>query len=505
MKSAREELDIITAYQELGTYRAAAEHCGTTHKTVARVIAKQEAGRSGFTRAPRPSNYDNVRDVVVARVEKTHGRITAKRLLPEAGAAGYEGSARNFRRLVAQVKKDYRTAHARGRRPAVWAPGEHLVIDWGVLAGLHVFCAVLAHSRFRFVRFADNERSETTLGFLAECFELLGGVPRVVLADRMGCLKGGVTADLVVPTADYVRFASHYRFRPDFCQGADPASKGIVENLVGYAKTDLMVGLGLLDGVVAGRTADGEPVDLAWVNTMAKLWCSEVNAVEHSDICAIPDQRLDLERDLLTPLPSLRPSIGRRTTRKVDSLSCVRFSSARYSVPVKWRGTTVELLVTEGRLDVRVPGTGELVATHQVLAAGETSILDEHYGGARPSVPPRALRPKTPAERDFLALGPVAEAWLRGAAAAGNTRLGPELAALVDLVAAHGKDHVLAALTRAVNFARWQAADIASILAAGTGVAEIIPAGDALVLPLPVTKTRDLDAYSITALAGGDR
>jgi hypothetical protein len=63
------------------------------------------------------------------------------------------------------------------RRLAVWSPGEHLVIDWGALAGLHVFCAMLAWSRFRFVRFAADERVATTLGMLAECFEVLGGVP----------------------------------------------------------------------------------------------------------------------------------------------------------------------------------------------------------------------------------------------------------------------------------------------------------------------------------------
>jgi transposase len=66
-------------------------------------------------------------------------------------------------------------------------------------------------------------------------------VPKVVLADRMGCLKGGVVADVVVPTADYVRFAAHYGFRPDFCRAADPQSKGMVEHLVGYAKRDLLV------------------------------------------------------------------------------------------------------------------------------------------------------------------------------------------------------------------------------------------------------------------------
>ena len=83
------------------------------------------------------------------------------------------------------------------------------MIDWGSEGGLHVFCAVLAWCRVRFVRFARDERAETTLALLAECFEVLGGVPGKVLADRMGCLKGGVVANVVVPTAEYVRFAGH--------------------------------------------------------------------------------------------------------------------------------------------------------------------------------------------------------------------------------------------------------------------------------------------------------
>ena len=104
-----------------------------------------------------------------------------------------------------------------------------------------MFCAVLAWCRFRFVRFAADERAETTLAMLAECLEVLGGVPGKVLADRMGCLKGGVVANVVVPAPEYLRFAAHYGFRPDFCEANDPESKGIVENLVGYAKSDLMV------------------------------------------------------------------------------------------------------------------------------------------------------------------------------------------------------------------------------------------------------------------------
>ncbi len=187
-------MDIIAAYREAGTYRGAAEIAGTTHKTVRRVIARQEAGGAASARVLRGRNYDGVTALVAERVKKTLGRISAKRLLPAARAAGYQGSDRNFRRLVAEQKALWRREHHRGRRPAVWSPGEHLVIDWGAEGGLHVFCAVLAWCRFRFVRFAADERADTTLALLAECFEVLGGVPGKVLADRMGCLKGAVVA-----------------------------------------------------------------------------------------------------------------------------------------------------------------------------------------------------------------------------------------------------------------------------------------------------------------------
>ncbi len=480
-------MDIISAYREVGSYRGAAVISGTTHKTVKRVIARHEAGGGARERVSRGHYYDVVAELVTARVKATAGRISAKRLLPAAQAAGYAGSARNFRRLVASCKQQWRSEHHRGRRPAVWSPGEHLVIDWGAEGGLHVFCAVLAWSRFRFVRFAADERSETTLAMLAECFEALGGVPGKVLADRMGCLKGGVVANVVVPTAEYVRFAGHYGFRPDFCEAADPESKGIVENLVGYAKADLMV----------PQAPFG---DLAAANAAAAAWCAEVNGVTHSEICAVPAERLGTERELLAPLPSLRASIGKLVTRKVDRLSCVRFGSARYSVPVRLIGAEVRVRADEGRLLAIVDSAGEVVAEHMLVAPGEASVRDEHYGGPR-ATPRRAARPKTAAEKQFCALGPVAEAFITGAAAAGSTRLGADLAELNTLRAAHGDQEFVAALDRAVAYCRWRPADVRSILAAGAGVPEPRVPGDALNLDLPAVPVRPLADYAIGSLS----
>ena len=186
-------------------------------------------------------NYDDVAAIIAERVARPRGGSRPSGCCPVVRAAGYEGSARNLRRAVAEAKAKWRMDHHRGRRPGVWAPGDMLVFDWGEIGPLFVFCAVLAWSRFRFVYFADNLGAETTMAALAECMETIGGVPKTLLTDRMGCLKGGTVAGLVIPTPDYVRFVTHYGTRPDFCQGADPESKGMVENLVGYVKSDLMI------------------------------------------------------------------------------------------------------------------------------------------------------------------------------------------------------------------------------------------------------------------------
>ena len=497
MLSARKQLDVITAYREVGTYRGAAEICGVDPKTVKRLVTRDQAAAE---RVERRKNYESVRALVAESMKNTNGKLSAKKLFPKAVAAGYAGSDRNFRRLVATERAKYRQgqAIASGRRPAVWTPGEYLVIDWGVMNGVHVFCAVLAWSRVRFVRFADNERADTTLRFLAECFETLGGVPKVVLADRMGCLKGGVVANVMIPTPDYVRFAAHYRFRPDFCEAKDPESKGIVENLVGYSKRDLMIPM----GVIAGDVTD---LDVA--NFEAVVWCAEVNANVHSEIAAVPSQRLaETEFSLLAALPSLQPSGlfgGRRELRKVDKLSCVRFGSARYSVPNRMLGQHVEVLASSSGITILIPDTGEVLAEHSLVAPGEVSVQDAHYGKPRPNSPARKVTPRTPAELSFCGLGPVAEQWLRSAAASGNTRLGPELEELAGLEAAHGRDALVAALERAVQFGRWRASGVRSILAAGTGVPQPTEPGAALVIELPTTASRSLADYRMHDLTDG--
>jgi hypothetical protein len=43
-------MDVIAAYRDVGSYRGAAEICGTTHKTVRRIVEAHEAGQWQCTR-----------------------------------------------------------------------------------------------------------------------------------------------------------------------------------------------------------------------------------------------------------------------------------------------------------------------------------------------------------------------------------------------------------------------------------------------------------------------
>ena len=475
-------MEIVNAYALVGSYRGAAALCGTTHKTVKRVVTE----RDGTERRSREvvRNTAVVEALIADRVRASDGRISAKRLLPVVTAAGYTGSARNLRRAVAAAKASFKR-HRRTYRPWVAVPGEHLVIDWVTEAGREIFCAVLAWSRYRFVRFASDQTRQTTLALLAECFAELGGVAAVVLSDRMACLKAGVVANVVVPHPEYVRIATFYGFKPDFCEGADPESKGVVEHLAGYVQTDLLIPAEL----------DQPWPDLTTANAAAKTWCAEVNGRMHSETCAVPAERLVSERGVLRPVPLLRPPLRDGELRKVDRLGMVRFGSGRYAVPEHLIGQDVEIVAHDDLVVIRQDGAE--IIRHPVVGPGEVALgtlADAHRS------PTRGVRPRSAAEVAFLGLGLAAETFLRSAAAAGTLRLEHELREIAELEAVWGRTAVVRALERATRFRRFKAADVRAILLAGSGLPTPVRAGQQLKLELPEVPLRPLSEYALAGL-----
>ena len=213
---------------------------------------------------------------------------------------------------------------------------------------------------------------------------------------------------------------------------------------MGYAQSDLLV---------PALTNGGWP-DLAAANEAARRWCQEVNGRLHSEIAAVPAERLATERGLLRPLPSLRPPLRQGELRKVDRLGTIRFGAARYVLPEGLVGELVEVVAQDGGISVRRQGAE--VVRHRLGAPGEVVWGDSAAAERRPV---RALRPRSQAELAFLGLGTVAETFLRDAAAAGTLRLETELAAIVALETVWGHAALLAAVERATRFRRFKTPD----------------------------------------------
>ena len=187
----------------------------------------------------------------------------------------------------------------------------------------------------------------------------------------------------------------------------------MVEHLVGYAKRDLMVPQQPFDD---HRTATARPPCGALRSTrppMPRFVRSRPSGWPSSSHCWVCCRRCGSSG-----------ALG-RSARKVDRLSCVRFGLGPLLGAVPADRPSGHHHHDRPMIVIVEPITGEVLAEHRLVAPGETSILDAHYGGVRPDRPSRAPRARTQTERDFLALGPVAEAFLVGAAAAGVSSCRP--------------------------------------------------------------------------------
>ena len=102
-------MDIVSAFQSVGTYRGAAAMCGTTPKTVRRVIARWRAGESLESSArPRDKKTDVVATLTVL-VDPTAGDALGRLLT----GARWRLGPRDLAALESRAR-----ALVRARRPA---------------------------------------------------------------------------------------------------------------------------------------------------------------------------------------------------------------------------------------------------------------------------------------------------------------------------------------------------------------------------------------------------
>src|SRR4051794_313263 len=128
VRSAEEMMEILEAFDLVGTYRGAAALVGCDHKTVARLVElRDRAGGGALAPASRARPaVDRFAEKIAEWVDRSKGSIHADAAHQRLVAMGYLGSERTTRRAVAAAKRAWRAEH--GRRARAGVPGPR---GWG--------------------------------------------------------------------------------------------------------------------------------------------------------------------------------------------------------------------------------------------------------------------------------------------------------------------------------------------------------------------------------------
>ena len=299
---------------------------------------------------------------------------TAKRIFERlVDEKGFTGGESTIRRAVRELRKEH-SVPPQADIPLEYEPGDAIQIDWGECTAyldnqktkLQLFCGRLCYSCDIFVQAFYSQNLESFLEAQQLMFSYFEGIPRRLIFDNAKvAVKEGFGLHAKA-TDGYSAFAAHYAFRTDFCNIASGNEKGLVENLVGYARRNFMVPVPRVN-------------NLAELNRCLLMDCRRYRArhrvASHNETVA---QSFATEIRSLQEIPAYRYDTSRTATPVVSDFSTVRFDRNEYSVPVKYLRKTVT--VKGYANEIHILHAGELVATFErSYGSGKTRYRLEHY------------------------------------------------------------------------------------------------------------------------------
>ncbi|GAA6424519.1 hypothetical protein K090096B2_39210 [Bacteroides fragilis] len=154
---------------------------------------------------------------------------------------------------------------------------------------VYFFAIVLSRSRYKFIYFSRRP-FDTGLAVYAHelAFEYFGGRPQKIIYDQDKVLIARANMGDLILTGKFQAFVKEQHFHPVFCHKADPESKGKVENVVKYVKTNFLT------------ARIFQNVDR--LNEEARLWLERTgNGKEHGTTHRIPLEEFAQEREYLVP------------------------------------------------------------------------------------------------------------------------------------------------------------------------------------------------------------
>lgn len=372
--------EIRKAYLSGESQRSIANRLGISRQTVKKYCEGETVPgeRKEYLREPTVVT-DEVKSFILECLEYDQAsglkkqKHTAKRIYDRlVDELGFTGSYSIVRLAVRELRADLIPAQA--DVPLEYDPGDAIQIDWGevqiylndVRITANIFCGRLCYSCDIFVMVCFSQNMESFLEAQQRMFEYFGGVPRRLIFDnaKVAVKEGfGLHAH---PQKDYKDFAAHYVFGTDFCNPASGNEKGLVENLVGYARRNFFVPV-----PKASSMAElNEDLIRKCLNYRAKHKVSSRSA----SVKVLYEQELAY----LHKIAPYKYDTARIATPSVGDFSTVRFDRNSYSVPVTFLRKTVTVKGYANSVSI-ICDDRTVVTYERLQGQGKTAYKLEHY------------------------------------------------------------------------------------------------------------------------------
>lgn len=221
---------------------------------------------------------------------------------------------------------------------------------------VYFFAIILCRSRYKYVRFQDKPFTGKDA---VEChdmaFSYFQGIPQKLLYDQDSVFIVNENLGDYLLTNDFSQYVQERKLKVVFARKADPETKGRVENLVKYVKSNFL----------RARIYH----DLKILNQEALNWLERTgNGKEHAGTKLVPKEEWQIEKQYLRPFEGIYYEIvdgPKKYTVRKDNTIC--YQSCWYTLPsgtYQGEGTEITLKEEDGRViitDIK----GNLIANHE--------------------------------------------------------------------------------------------------------------------------------------------
>ena len=371
---------IRTAHRVYGkSIRQIARETGHDRKTIKKVLLGKTPFYKSRGAQPYPvlGPYLTAIDAWLEADKDVHKkqRHTAVRIYNRlVSEHGYTGSETSVRRYVHEAKIRLGLNFNKAFIPSERDIASEAEVDWGAadiylqgqLVKVKTFCMRSKYSGRLFVRVYPCERQQAFFDGHIHAFQFFGGVFRTIIYDNLTTavekiLKGRDRLE----QKEFVKFHAHYNFSTRFCNPDSGHEKGGVEGIVGFSRRNFLVPVPRVDSI--------EELNEQLLKECLSYGSHRIEGHENT-----VEENYQEEKAALISLPASEFSNIKTESGKVSGYSTVRVDSNRYSVPTRYAGLKVNVLLYVDKVEIYF-GNKKLAVHERLYNKNKWQLNPEHY------------------------------------------------------------------------------------------------------------------------------